>query len=145
MSVEPIITVAAVTRLQKEFGWRGLNLGLETQKKGNGRNFAFDAVGYGPSIPDDEYLLCEVKKTKAELGRLDRLLKKFLGEGRNNEAGLKRDEVNAFRKLDHIRKSGAVILWLVGPEGCERICRIDRSSKSLRLLPSNIDDLAATI
>lgn len=55
--LEPIITIAALSRLVRDFGWPVHRVGMQS------RSWAFDLVGYAED-QETELLVCEVKNTE---------------------------------------------------------------------------------
>lgn len=65
--LEPIITIAGLRRLQRDFGWPPDRLGMQSS------TWAFDFVGYAAD-QETEVIVCEVKRTKREVDSLLELM-----------------------------------------------------------------------
>lgn len=137
VSLEPIIIVGAIARLHCDYNWHTTQLALESER------WAFDAVAYEGQDRGNEYLLCEVKKTKVEIDKLCELMQAYLQSGRVDDAELMGKEKNAFRKVIALRKSPAKVLWAVGPDKYEKIFKIDRSEGKIKLNEANENALKA--
>jgi hypothetical protein len=126
--LEPIITIGALRRLQRDFGWSGDLLGLQSA------NWAFDLVAYHPFKTNTEYLMCEVKKSTREIDSLIRLMQTHLNSSSEIEGSLKGAERNAFKKVLSLRASRSHVFWALGPNGYEYVFKIIREpGNSVRL------------
>lgn len=116
--VEPIITVAALSRLHLKWGWPKKFIGTQSQK------WEFDVTAYRASDSINEYIACEVKKTVAEQDRLVELMQRFSTDP-NSSAVLKSSkEINAFRKLKGLQARRASIFWALGPNDVNHVFRM---------------------
>ena len=107
--LEPVITVAGLARLHFEFGWPKHLIGMQS------KGYAFDLTSYlGPDQPN-EYIACEVKKSVKELDFLIDTLQQLAADGADCEDGIPRPKINAYRKLDALRKRNVPIFWALGP------------------------------
>lgn len=129
--VEPIITVAALSRLHFDRGWPKDLLGTESPK------YEFDATAFRPSDSDNEYIACEVKKTVAELNQLTELmLDPDLHRSKNSSKS-----INASRKLKGLQERRAPVFWALGPGGEHRVFRTtytDGGSVRLEVAPDDV-------
>jgi hypothetical protein len=107
--LEPIITVAGIARLHFDSGWPVALIGAQT------RDWAFDFAAYGDGSDGTERIACEVKKSVKELTALVDTMKQFAAEGVASEVGLSKHQLNAFRKLEALRKREIPIFWALGP------------------------------
>ena len=127
--LEPIITMGALRRLQRDFGWTGDFLGLQS------KTWAFDLVAYKPTNLNAEHLVCEVKKSARELDLLINYMLKHLNSASNIEQTLKGAERNAFRKVMALRSSDSEVFWALGPNRYGYVFTLLRSpNNSLQLL-----------
>lgn len=117
--LEPVITIAALAILHKNYGWPPDKLGTQS------KTWAFDLVGYG-SNSEEEILVCEVKKSKAEVDTLLTLMKEYsqLNLEVIPDSGKER---NAYKKVIGIRATWPKFFWALGPAGYEYIYQIKRS------------------
>ena len=123
LSIEPIITVAVLSRLHFDRGWPKDYLGTQSKE------WAFDVAAYLPSNPTREYVACEVKKTERELEQLIALMRRF---GESEPIGdLRKEELNAFRKVKGLRSRRAPLFWAVGPGGINAVFRVIYSDGDL--------------
>ena len=132
--VEPIITVAVLSRLHFKWGWPRELIGTQSRK------WQFDVTAYRASDPNNEYEACEVKKTVAELDQLVELMQRF---SRDRDAGdtLKSSkEINAFRKLKGLQERHASIFWAVGPNGASKVFRMTYTDGGAVIFKSASDD-----
>jgi hypothetical protein len=109
---EPIITVAVLARLVFDLDWPIELLGTQTKKVRG-----FDVATYWPENPHAECIVCEVKKSTAELNQLIDLMKEFGMDPDADKIALK--EQNAHRKVKALRLSRPPFFWAVGPGGTE--------------------------
>jgi hypothetical protein len=107
--LEPIITVAGLTRLHFEFGWPEHLIGMQSQ------DYAFDLAAYLGADQTTEHIACEVKNSLKQLDDLIKNMRKFGIDSVQTEAGMSNKEVNAYRKLVALRKRKAPIFWVLGP------------------------------
>ena len=116
--VEPIITVAALSRLHFKWGWPKELIGTQS------RNWEFDVTAYRASNLSNEYVACEVKKTVAEQDQMVELMQRFSTDRDAGDALKSSKEINAFRKLKGLQARRASIFWALGPNGANRVYRM---------------------
>lgn len=129
--IEPIITIGALARLNKEFGWPASNLGAQS------KTWEFDLACYR-GASEKEYIVCEVKKTPQEIEKLLHFMQHYsLKEVQSNEPE-NATERNAYRKVQGIRKTWPILFWALGPNNDSHVFEIVRSegSEIFSLLPS---------
>jgi len=113
---ETIIAMAVLARFHFDLGWAKQSLGLES--KGG----AFDAATYLSSDSHVEHIACEVKKSTAELEQLIELMIRF---GRDpSDKPMRKQEENAFKKIQALRSRRPPLFWAVGPGGSNNAFRI---------------------
>jgi hypothetical protein len=122
--LEPIITIAGLARLRRDFGWPGHRLGMQS------RTWAFDLVGYNED-QETELLVCEVKKTEREVDKLVELMEKHMATPREAESDFKGAERNAIKKVLGLRQSTATTFWALGPNRYGHIFNILHSSTDI--------------
>lgn len=123
---EPVITIGAVARLHVEYGWPVSALGTQSR-----RSWAFDLVGYG----DDglsELLMCEVKKTDREIEKLQTWMLEYCSSDPLETEPDKKDQKNAYRKVQDIRIAWPQRVWLLGPGGRGALFDVEREGESIR-------------
>lgn len=108
--LEPIITMAGLLRLYRDYGWPLSSLGMQS------RTWAFDLVGYAANR-EDEVLACEVKKTVREIDALIDFMRHQGSEHSRMLSEMKGGERNAFKKVLALRESRAPRFWALGPGG----------------------------
>jgi hypothetical protein len=106
--LEPIITIAALRRLQRDFLWPMNQLGLQS------KTWAFDLVAYSDDLIT-ESLTCEVKKTEREVDALIECMIRHLNTPLDAAVEFKGSERNAFMKILALRKSACSVFWVLGP------------------------------
>jgi hypothetical protein len=117
--IEPIITVAVLSRVHFKWGWPKELIGTQSKK------YEFDATAYRASDMDNEYVACEVKKTVSELDQLVELMQRYSTDDHITFDRLKSGkEKNAFKKLNGLKARRAPIFWAVGPNETNRIFRM---------------------
>lgn len=116
LSIEPIITVAALARLHLDYGWPANLIGTQSSD-----GWAFDAIAYLNEKDLIETIACEVKKTTNEVDTLISAMKSFAQNPDRAENGLKGASLNAFRKLQALRLRKPKIFWALGPNRYETI------------------------
>ena len=130
--LEPIITMGALRKLQRDFGWTKEFLGLQS------KTWAFDLVAYNPEDLNLEYLLCEVKKSTKEIDSLIHFMQKHLDSPASIEDTLKGSERNAFRKVMVLRTSSCEVFWALGPNSYDNVFKVLRGkNNSIQLLPAD--------
>ena len=130
--LEPIITIGALRRLQRDFGWTVDFLGLQS------KTWAFDLVAYKPTDINAEHLVCEVKKSARELDLLINFMLKHLNSASNIEQTFKGAERNAFKKVMALRSSESKVFWALGPNRYGYVFTLLRCpNNTLQLLPAD--------
>lgn len=119
--LEPVITIAVLCRLQRDHHWPAALLGLQSA------DWAFDLVAYDANNPTIERLVCEVKKTEAEVDALIDHMQHYLQAPEDILPGLKPAERNAFKKVIGLRKTAATTFWAAGPGKHLRTFTIEHS------------------
>lgn len=138
--LEPIITIGALGRLQRDYQWSADLLGMQS------KTWAFDLVAYNPADPESEHLVCEVKKSRREIDSLISLMRKHWDSPAVIEHTLKGAERNAFKKVLALRTSTSEVFWALGPDRYGFVFKIRRGpNKSMELLHSNESELMAPI
>lgn len=137
--LEPIITMAGLLRLQRDFLWPASQLGLQS------RTWAFDLVAYDADL-STERLVCEVKKTEQEVDTLLRLMERHLDTPASAISEFKSTERNAFKKVLALRESASSVFWALGPGGYGHVFKVirdrgrllglERAAESLLKAPS---------
>lgn len=127
--LEPVITVAALARLRFDFGWPAHLLGTQSP------DWAFDLVGLSPNA-DGERVLGEVKKSRKEVELLIELMQAF-GSDPDAPAPPGGKELNAYRKVEGLRNSGAPVFWAVGPDGFNKVFWIKRIGAAIEILSAD--------
>ncbi len=126
--LEPIITMAGLMRLQRDFQWPTKQLGLQS------KTWAFDLVAYGVDS-SSESLVCEVKKAAHEVDVLLKFMEQRLNTPAEAPSVFKGAERNALKKVLALRASTATVFWALGPNGYGYVFNVIRShanSVSLR-------------
>jgi hypothetical protein len=132
--VEPIITVAALSRLHFECGWPKELLGTQSRKG------EFDVTAYRASDLSNEYLACEVKKTIAEQEQMVELMQRFSTDRDTGGALKSSKEKNAFRKLKGLQSRRASIFWALGPNGANKVYRMTYTDRGAVIFESASDE-----
>lgn len=124
--LEPIITIAGLMRLHRDFQWPANRLGLQSKYP-----WAFDLVGYSSEDPVAEHLVCEVKKTVREVDVLLEKMLKHLNTPARLEHEFKAAEKNAFKKVLALRTSAAKVFWALGPNGYSKVFYVVRDENGV--------------
>ncbi len=132
--VEPIITVAALSRLHFKWGWPKELIGTQSPK------WEFDVTAYLASDLSNEYVACEVKKTGSELNQLVELMQRFSTDRDAGDALKSSSEKNAFRKLKGLQKRHASIFWALGPNCYNKVFRMTYTDGGEVIFKSASDD-----
>ena len=132
--VEPIITVAALSRLHFKWGWPKELIGTQSRK------WEFDVTAYRASDLSNEYVACEVKKTVAEQDQLVELMLRFSTDRDAGDALKSSREINAFRKLKGLQARRASIFWAVGPNGANKVFRMTYTDEGAVIFKTASDD-----
>jgi hypothetical protein len=133
LSIEAIIGIGAIGRLQHEHGWPPELLGLQP------KTWAFDLATYERDS-DAPVIVGEVKTNPAEVDKMcDHFKRTFGGDGSLVEGG--KDNWN--RKIAWLRSQDARVVWAIGPNGHDRIYRIRKDVDTGRhlLLSGSREDL----
>jgi hypothetical protein len=131
--VEPIITVAALSRLHFKWGWPKKLIGTQSQK------WEFDVTAYRGSDLN-EYVACEVKKTVAEQDQLVELMQRFSTDRDAGDALMSSKEINAFRKLKGLQARHASIFWALGPNDANKVYRMTYTDRGAVIFKSASDE-----
>jgi hypothetical protein len=107
--LEPIITIAAVGRLHRDYGWPAELLGLQS------KDWAFDLVAYDDSISDRMVIAGEVKKSVRELECMIEYLCAFANDPETVKSVQGAAAVNAARKWLALAAARPPLFWAVGP------------------------------
>lgn len=136
--LEPIITIAGLMRLSRDFHWSNSLLGLQS------KTWEFDLVGYESQDFEGEYLVCEVKKSQKEIDGLLNWMSYHLHTAEDKQLEMKGSEKNAFRKVLALRKSDCPIFWALGPSRYSKVFHVIRSQeREVRLEPADDTSLFA--
>lgn len=109
--LEPIITIAALGRLHRDYGWPGAQLGLQSA------DWAFDLVAYANAESEVMAVACEVKKSSRELRHMIKCLHTLAAEPTMVSACEKSPDLNAARKWIALASARPILFWAVGPGG----------------------------
>lgn len=118
--LEPIITIAGLLRLHRDFNWPSEQLGLQS------RTWAFDLVAYDATL-ESEAIACEVKKTEHEIEMLLYFMHRHLDTPARAEPRLKAAERNAFKKVLALRESACTVFWALGPDRYGHVFNVSRN------------------
>jgi hypothetical protein len=132
--VEPIITVAVLSRLHFKWGWPKELIGTQS------RHWEFDVTAYRASDPSNEYVACEVKKTVAEQDQMVELMQRFSTDRDAGDALKSTKEINAFRKLKGLQARRASIFWALGPNGANKVYRMTYTDRGAVIFKSASDE-----
>jgi hypothetical protein len=119
--LEPVITIGALAVLHETYGWPADKLGAQS------KTWAFDLVGYG-NTAEEECMVCEVKKTKAEVDTLIALMKNYANTNLE-EIPPSGKERNAYKKVIGIRTTWPRLFWALGPAGYGYLYHVKRSGE----------------
>ena len=133
---EPIITMAGMCRLSRDFHWPAQQLGLQSA------NWAFDLVAYDHSLTD-ELLLCEVKKTEREIDTLVQYMHRHSNTPNSALPETKGAERNALKKVIALRESSAKTFWALGPNSYSQVFSVSSKDGALVLTKANNSALMA--
>jgi len=109
--LEPIITIATVGRLHRDYGWPVELLGLQSA------DWAMDLVGYQDVTSDRIAVAGEVKKSGLELAQMIAYLRQFADDPASITASKNARAVNAARKWLSIAATRPPLFWAIGPGG----------------------------
>lgn len=107
--LEPVITIAALGRLHRDYGWPAAYLGLQSA------DWAFDLVAYADQASAAVKVACEIKKTSRELMHMIRCLHHFAVEPKAVSKCEKGPDLNAARKWTALAAARPRLFWAVGP------------------------------
>jgi hypothetical protein len=141
---EPIITVAVLGRLHRDYGWPVGLLGCQPSagSVAAAHHHAFDFVAYGDEADGVGQILGEVKKTSAEVRKL---IKSMIRLSEDFEPAASEPEkalVNAYRKVQRLAETRAPILWVVGPYPESHVFAVDYAKGRPKLAPASHEALS---
>lgn len=125
LSVEPIITIGVLARLHFDFEWPAHLIGAQSV------DWAFDAITQISDDSNDEYIACEVKKTRREIDTLLKLMHHYATLTELDIQTLKDTEKNAYKKVIALRKRRAPIFWAVGPDRYEMVFSVEHANNGM--------------
>ncbi len=120
--LEPVITIAAISRLHLDYHWPKEFLGMQS------KNWKFDLVVYESIDSDSTFIAGEIKKTTKEL---DQLISNLIGFDNKNIYDYKilsSSKINAHKKWLGLLECRAPYFWAVGPGNDSRLYKITYSS-----------------
>ena len=115
---EPIITMAGLARLHRNFGWPRALLGMQS------KSWAFDLVAYSLN-QSEELIACEVKKSWVEVEKLVFLMQKHQFSSDDAISNVSGSERNAFKKVIGLRSSKPPVFWALGPKDQSMVFRME--------------------
>jgi hypothetical protein len=116
--IEPIITIAGLSKLHRNFMWPKNQLGLQS------KTWAFDLVAYSSNLTR-EMVACEVKKSWSEIEKLILFMEKHKSSPEDGIINIKGSERNALKKVIGLRLCRAPKFWALGPDGKYRIFEVE--------------------
>lgn len=132
--LEPIITIATVSRLHFEFGWPKALIGTQSV------DWAFDVVTRLPGR-EGEFIAGEIKKSATEVHALVELVKAFGNEPSRSPPSSGKSR-NAYKKAVALRSRQAPLFWAVGPNGLSEAFQVEYdNAQRLRLVKTTEDSL----
>ena len=132
--LEPVITIGALAFLHEKFSWPETNLGLQSK-----RRWSFDLVGYTNDL-EREPLLCEVKKTDAEIEVLIEYMRCYCTRAPDSTEPSNKIRQNAYRKVQDIRIAWPEYVWVLGPAGKGAVFQIDRTDETELFEMTSVDE-----
>lgn len=114
---EPVITVAALAKLNVVYGWPGSHLGMQS------KDWAFDLVAYRNASGPAVLVAGEVKKSARELAELVELMSVACTDPAAR-AWVEVQSINAYKKWQSLGRLGAPIFWAIGPGGLSRVYQV---------------------
>lgn len=136
--IEPIITLAALARIHLDFLWPKELIGTQSKN-----DWAFDLVCFKSERATDEFIACEIKKSRKEL---DNLIAHMKILGKNPDiAGdqLSGPAKNAFKKIHALRVRKPAVFWAVGPDRYESVFRLHFDENNhVELVPTTVQSIA---
>ena len=134
--IEPIITMAGLSRLHRKYGWPMSQLGMQS------KTWAFDLVAYSKD-KERELVTCEVKKTWREVEKLISFMGLHNNSLEEEISSIQGAERNAFKKVIGLRLSRAPIFWALGPGNESRVFEVKYGAdEEVMLVPSEDKTLA---
>lgn len=131
ISLESVITFAALARLHFEYGWPVELIGAQS------KNWEFDLVAYPKPDVENESVAVEVKKTAKEVERLVERVTSLSGAGRVDVTGNQVMQ-NSIRKYNGLVERGAKVFWIVGPAKLNYIFKVEQlGDKRIALTPGD--------
>lgn len=128
--LEPIITIAGLWRMHRDYGWPAERLGAQSS------SYAFDFVGY-EADQTTEFVLCEVKPTRKALDLLINLMQKHRGTPKEAVNECPPAEKNALKKVIALRESHSRTFWALGPDNYGQVFTVRRDpSGEVILIPA---------
>ena len=115
LSMEPIIAIASVARLHRDFGWPIRCLGMEPAR------WEFDIAAFLSESSATEYIAGEVKKSVRELNVL---LDHLQAMSSAPDTAPTKGRTNARKKWEGLRRSRASLFWAVGPGGVSHLFEV---------------------
>lgn len=120
--IEPIITIATLSRLHFDLNWPVDLLGTQSI------DYAFDVTAYLQPDFIREHIACEVKKTVREM---ESLVEHMRDLGASPLPDIIPSRKNARKKVEALRSRRAPILWVVGPGGRSAVFNLSYSEDDL--------------
>ncbi len=131
ISLEPVITFAALARLHFEYGWPAELIGTQSKK------WEFDLVTYPEPGAENESVAVEVKKTAKEVEKLVEHVTSLSGEGKVAVTGTQAMR-NSIKKYNGLVERGAKVFWVVGPAKQNYIFKVEQlGEKRIALIPGD--------
>lgn len=131
--LEPIISIATLARLHYDFGWPEERLGTQT------RDWAFDLAAYSSGEVPRPIVLCEVKKSRAEIDRLIADLQHHSSAQPGRALSGTARHVNSYRKWKALRRDRPAFLWVVGPEDYNSVFSLSHGDQTTTLTLGDCD------
>lgn len=125
--LEPIISIATLARLHYDLGWPEGRLGMQTQ------DLAFDLAAYGSEEISRSLVVCEVKKSRAEIDHLIADLQHHSSVQPSRAISHSARHVNSFRKWESLRREQPAYLWVVGPEDYSSVFNLSHEEQTSTL------------
>ena len=116
--IEPVITIAAVARLDLDYGWPVDCLGMQSIE------WAFDLTAFKPNDLEHEFIAGEVKASTRELDRFLAHFQECCAAGDHDCANTKPGRKNAHRKWLGLRRCRAPLFWTIGPGSDSRLFEV---------------------
>lgn len=116
--LEPIITIAAITRLHLVYGWPLQYLGTQSAK------WEFDVIAFKPADTVNEFIAGEVKKTSKEVDKLINQMIEIGSDGSLQNNVVLESRKNAHRKCLGLLRCKAPYFWAIGPDNDSRLFKV---------------------